>query len=355
MDVKKGYLLITDISGYTQFLVESELAHAKEILDSLLATTVESIRAPVRVLNTRGDAVLCFVDEDQFLQPQSLLEAMQRIYFDFRSQLSLMGLNTTCPCNACVNIETLDLKVFVHYGEYIEQDIAGATELQGADVILVNLLMKNSVKETFDLHGYGLVSDAAVAAMDGEHLVGGMHPHLESYEHFENVGMRIWDLPAAWDDSIAKQRTRITDDEAWHILEAETTSPPWIAWDFATDADSKRRFSGLERFERVDGVIGPVTEGAKYHCVHKDFTVELSYTDWDPPGQFTNRSVAGGIPIDATWQFVPIDAVGTRIRILIGEPTVGDKDELEQAAVGPTRMALDQLVDMLESASTDAA
>ena len=38
MDVKHGYLLITDITGYTEFLVGSELDHAKEILDTLLVT-----------------------------------------------------------------------------------------------------------------------------------------------------------------------------------------------------------------------------------------------------------------------------------------------------------------------------
>ena len=76
MDVKNGYLLFSDISGYTEFLVSSELLHAKEILDTLLQTGVELIRLPIRVLNTHGDAVLAFVAADDFLQPQSLIEAI---------------------------------------------------------------------------------------------------------------------------------------------------------------------------------------------------------------------------------------------------------------------------------------
>ncbi len=31
----KGYFIITDISGYTEYLTESELDHAHEILQSL--------------------------------------------------------------------------------------------------------------------------------------------------------------------------------------------------------------------------------------------------------------------------------------------------------------------------------
>ena len=38
--IKSGYLLISDISGYTEFLVQSELLHAKEILDTLLENGV---------------------------------------------------------------------------------------------------------------------------------------------------------------------------------------------------------------------------------------------------------------------------------------------------------------------------
>lgn len=60
MEIKNGYLLITDITGYTEFLVDSELLHPKEILDTLLATGINANRAPIRALNTQGDAIgLC--------------------------------------------------------------------------------------------------------------------------------------------------------------------------------------------------------------------------------------------------------------------------------------------------------
>ena len=84
MEIKKGYLLISDITGYTEFLVQSELQHAKEILDTLLETGIHSIRAPIRVLNTRGDAILAFVAEEDFLQPQTLVDAIKSIYFEYR-------------------------------------------------------------------------------------------------------------------------------------------------------------------------------------------------------------------------------------------------------------------------------
>ena len=56
MEVKNGYVLISDITGYTEFLIESELQHAKEILDTLLKTGVNSMRPPIAMGNSESDA-----------------------------------------------------------------------------------------------------------------------------------------------------------------------------------------------------------------------------------------------------------------------------------------------------------
>ncbi len=73
--------LTSGISGYTKILVDSELGHAKEILDTLLRTTIDAVKAPVRVLEPMGDAIMCFVRTGEFLQPQILLGAMREVYF----------------------------------------------------------------------------------------------------------------------------------------------------------------------------------------------------------------------------------------------------------------------------------
>lgn len=253
MEVKNGYLLISDISRYTQFLVSSELQHSKEILDTLLQRGVESIRLPIRVLNTRGYAVLAFVAADDFRQSQSLFEAMEAIYFDFRRQLERMIFNTTCTCRACANMPDLDLKLFLHHGEYIEQTIGSAAELQGADVILANRLMKNRVEEKTGLNGYGLISQAAVRAMGAEALVEEMIAHTESYEHFGEVTMRIWDLDAVWQRHKSKRREALSYDKAWVAESIESSAPPCMAWDYATDEEQKRIYYDMISVNRTDG------------------------------------------------------------------------------------------------------
>lgn len=347
MEVKNGYLLISDISGYTKFLVKSELQHAKEILDTLLQTGIASIRPPIRVLNTRGDAVLAFVAADDFLQPQSLLEAIESIYFDYRRQLERMIFNTTCTCKACANLAGLDLKLFLHYGEYIEQTINGAVELQGADVILANRLMKNRVKEETGLGGYGLVTEAAIKAMGVEVLVVDMINHRESYEHFGEVAMRIWDLPAEWDRMREKRRAAISFADAWVAESITTVAAPWMSWDYATDAEQKRRYYDMISVTRVDELSGWVGEGSQYHCRHDMGDVTFTITDWNPPLHFVSDEIAFGIPIQFTMQILPAGE-GSQIRIMYDEPREGDKDELEPLFRRAAQDALRRLAALLE-------
>jgi hypothetical protein len=328
MDVTTGYLLISDISGYTKFLVESELGHAKEILDTLLKTTTDAVKAPVRVLKPMGDAIMSFVPTDEFVQPQSLLESIREIYFEFRRHLDFMTLNTTCECDACVNMASLDMKVFLHFGEFIEQNVGGIAELQGRDVILTSLLMKNGVTAATGLAGYALITDAAIEAMDAAELTSAMTPHGEAYEHFDEVHMRIWDLPSEWEAARAKARSVVTTESAWIVEARETSAPQWRAWDVATDKDMKRIYYDMQSVERTDDLGGPVREGSQYHCVHEMGDVRFTITDWNPPHSFESDEVAFGIPVHFTMQ-VEGTADGSILRIMYSEPEEGDPTELE--------------------------
>ena len=349
MVVRQGYLLITDITGYTQFLVSSELQHAKEILDTLLQSTIDAIEPPIEVLNTRGDAVVAYVSEGEFLQPQSLLESIESIYFDFRRQLGLMDLNTTCTCNACINMTALDLKLFLHFGEYIEQVVGGATELQGADVILANLLLKNGVTAATGLRGYALITETALDAMGREHLPDGLRPHVERYDHFGDVATVVWDLPALWESARSRDLRELRPEDAWVVESVTTPAPQWVAWDYATDAGQKRVYYDMISVDRVDDLGGPVRVGSRYHCAHELGDVTFMIKEWHPPHHFSSDEVALGTPVDFTMQ-VEADESGSTLRILYLTPQDGDPNELEPLFRGAARDALQRLAAILENA-----
>jgi hypothetical protein len=75
---KKGYFILTDISGYTEFLTESELEHAHETLQSLFDVQLANIKFPLKISGFRGDAIFIYTPEACFVNPQTFLETLEK-------------------------------------------------------------------------------------------------------------------------------------------------------------------------------------------------------------------------------------------------------------------------------------
>ena len=215
-------------------------------------------------------------------------------------------------------------------------------------MILVNLLMKNRVKEVTGLFGYGLITDAAVAAMDADDLVSEMATHHETYEHFGEVGMRIWNLPSSWATEKAERASEPDPAASWVVQSIETSAPQWVAWDHATDEDQKRLYYDMKSVSRVDDLGGPVRSGSQFHCVHELGDVRFTITSWNPPRSFQSDELAFDIPVHFTMQIIPRDN-GSTIRIMYDEPLEGDPAELEGLFRGAAQDALRRLGAILEA------
>lgn len=328
MDIQKGYLFITDITGYTRFLTQSELDHAKEILDAIFDSILEHLNPPIIISGTQGDAIVCYFPEEAFIQSQSIIEEMEHIYYDFRHQLSLMKLNTTCTCKACVNMALLDLKIFLHYGQYMLQQIGDKVDLQGTDVILIHRLMKNAVKDKFGWSGYGLITEAAVDAIGITGLTENMHEHTEQVEHFDDARMFIYNLNQAWEAQWERDRQVVTREEALAWAEIFVPVPQWVAWDVSLNHEFKRRFLGLDVHTRLDNPEARMAPGAKYHCVHNINDLDSIVLDMDAPNYITSRNTNTvlGLSYPITLSFRPVEG-GTMFAVLYGMPDVEISEE----------------------------
>src|SRR5919108_1046608 len=100
----KGYFTITDISGYTEYLTGSELDHANEILQSLFDAQLKAVKHPFVISGFRGDAIFMYVPETNICEPQTILEALENLFFVFADARRQMNYNTSCTCRACQNI-----------------------------------------------------------------------------------------------------------------------------------------------------------------------------------------------------------------------------------------------------------
>jgi len=316
----KGYFIITDISGYTEFLTKSELDHAQDALQSLFDVQLANIQHPFVISGFRGDAIFMYVPETNFVEPQGLLEALENLYFVFADTLRQMRFNTICTCRACQNMANLDLKMVIHYGEYAIQKLGDREELLGADVIVPHRMLKNHVIEQTGIKCYALFSEAVAEALKLTELAYPLVMHTETYEHLGEVQMQVFDLQKAWEREQDRNRILITPEAAWLSLEWEFPYPPAAIWEYLTTRRLEKEFAGYDLVERTDALGGRTQIETTYHCAHGEIQFFNKILDWKPFEYYTiHQRIKGFLEFNQSRVFTPIEK-GTRLSFYTTEP-----------------------------------
>jgi hypothetical protein len=318
-----GYLIIADITGYTAFLRESELEHAKDSLRSLLDLLIENTKAPLVISRLEGDAVISYAPEGSFQQGQTLVELIESTYVEFRRALDLMVLNTTCNCLACRNISNLDLKFFVHYGTFALEPLPSYTELIGSDVNLIHRLTKNSVTEKTGIHAYVLYTKAALEHLDMPGLLDELTQHDESYEDVGEVTAYLLDMHPIWENRKHRYHTVVEPEDTAHTFEKEFSLPPPLLWEYLTNPKYRAIIFGADSQRLEDLKQGRVADGSVYVCSHGKNIIQQSIIDWHPFEQYTIKSATpgGGFAL-MTIRLVEQEN-GTTINVLSGKTQEG--------------------------------
>ena len=312
----RGPILIADITGYSRYLNESELVHAEQTLSALLELLVRETRPPLVVSKLEGDAVFSYGLAATVHRGQAFAESIESCYAEFRRALDLMVLNTTCRCNACANISSLDLKFFVHYGEFVVGEAAGRSELHGRDVNVLHRLVKNTVTADTGIRAYALYSQAAVDALDLGALTGGMTPHSASYDDVGEVTAWIEDLAPVWERAKTQSATGFNEDDVIMELTITVEIPVDVVWGYLLDLDYRKILIGADRMELRDARGGRADAGAMYQCWHGDRPTRQLIVDWQPLERIETRDTTkiGGVtytfPTDYVLEEVP---TGTRL------------------------------------------
>ena len=330
---EKGFLLVADITGYTMFLTSSELEHAQGVLDELFKSMLAEIKAPVTLSNLQGDAALAYLPDARLPQPQFPLDAIERIYCSFARTLAAMRLNTNCSCNACRNMGQLDLKFFLHHGEYAMQQLAGRSELQGPEVIRLHRLMKNSVTRSTGIKAYALITRQAADAMALPEFFAQTIPHAESSDGFGETACFVYDLAPVFARWRAARRIVVErgEPQALESIECDLPVPPAVAWSYVTDIAKKVRWQqGIDGITMTGLSSGRVALGATQHCAHGNGSTVHDIVDWRPFDYVTYHiHTPFGTMVRETAEFTPLDNGGTHLSIRCARPE--SKNPLAQA------------------------
>jgi Protein of unknown function (DUF2652) len=179
-----GFLVLADISGFTEFVTATALEHGPPIIADLLQTVIEHITPPLALQEIEGDAVFALGPAGTIVPPGILLDVMRRGFAGFRERQRELDADESCACGACRSVLRLRLKVIGHYGPFLEQTVGGRGQVAGSDVILAHRLLKNGVAGDID---YILLTRPALETMDVDPARAGLLPHTERYEHFGTV------------------------------------------------------------------------------------------------------------------------------------------------------------------------
>jgi len=346
---QKGYFILTDISGYTEFLTRSELDHAQDALQNLFDVQLAHIKHPFVISGFRGDAIFMYVPETNFCEPQALLESLENLYFVFADALRQMIYNTTCTCRACQNMSKLDLKMVVHYGEYAIQKLGGREELLGADVIVPHRMLKNRVIEQTGIESYALFSAAAAEASNLSQLAYPLVPHSEVYEHIGEVKMQVLDLRKVWEREQEKHRFVIAPEEAWLTFEWDSSQPPFIIWEYLTSPRLEQQWAGYDLVERTDSLGGRFQPDTSYHCAHGEIHFFNKILDWKPFEYVSlEQNINMGIKLVQTRRVFK-SLSGTMIIFYIRQPDDPVTEELKQIVIAAYNQAAAGLINMLEN------
>ena len=284
-DTRHGYLILADITGYTSYLAGVELTHAQDVLTELLEQIVEGFKPLLTIVKLEGDAVFAHAPQSKIPRDGLLLDLFESTYLSFRDRVASILRRTTCECRACKSIPDLDLKFILHFGEYLQQNVSGITELVGSDVNLAHRLLKNHVSEATGWKAYALFTDAGLSQMNLE--LENLHEGIEAYEYLGEVKTYSLDLHARYQELIDARRVFVSPEEADGITTRTIPASPVIVWDWLNDIQKRLQWEMYDDIRPALRPGGRIGAGASNHCAHGKNVVLEKIVDWQPFEYYT--------------------------------------------------------------------
>jgi hypothetical protein len=316
-EAESGCLLLADITGYTAYLKGTELEHAQDVLADLLETIVDALEPTFVLSKLEGDAAFAYASAGS-INPSMLLDTVEAGYFSFRRRLRDVTHATTCDCNACVLIPSLDLKFFVHSGHYVVREIARTEELTGSDVVLIHRLLKGTASEVIKESAYAVYTRATLDAMGVDPVILGFTPHVEHFDDVGEVEVFIEDLTVRWKFEQERHRVFVTPSQAILDEVFELSAPPEVVWHYLTDPAKRAQWQSS-----VTDIV-TVTEGRRgvgsiNHCMHGPEKIIEHVADWRPFSYLTVQyDLDDGTPWPWTFEFEPVET-GTRLHLRMAD------------------------------------
>ncbi|MGE0337280.1 MAG: DUF2652 domain-containing protein [Gammaproteobacteria bacterium] len=174
-------MVIVDISGYTQFVRQRRISlqHAEAIVTELIESIIDRATSPLVVNKLEGDAALLYAETrgERRAVILDVFAQLSAFFAGFEARLGrIKAARSHCSCDACANIDSLQLKAFLHVGEIVIKKVRKFEEIAGESVITIHRMTKNRLS----LHEYILMTEAFHA--EGGDILPDLTELLESID-----------------------------------------------------------------------------------------------------------------------------------------------------------------------------
>ncbi len=146
MENKESLIFIPDITGFTEFVNNTELEHGQHIISELLELIVKANTLDMTVSEVEGDAIL-FYKYNHIPSLDALVEQAKKIFVDFHTHLKKYEQQRICNCGACTSAADLSVKIIAHCGEIGFTTVLGKQKPFGKALVMAHKLLKNEVDE----------------------------------------------------------------------------------------------------------------------------------------------------------------------------------------------------------------
>ena len=263
-------ILIPDISGYTEFLTQTELVHSSHIVNELFEAILAANEGEFELSEVEGDALLLY-RKGKPIEADALVQLCLSMFESFHKQVKLIERDAVCQCGACKTATNLSLKFIAHHGVVQEIKVRQFTKCAGVDMIVAHRLLKNRIAS----NEYILATTSCLDSSKLQHSKDAL-----AWERSSDEYPAIGRIPYEY-ASLAGIRRSIADPppRTSHVTElgdqsvaVEIEAPMLDVHQLVIDLD--RRPEWLTAVERLSRPASPERVGLRHICIFHGLTVE---------------------------------------------------------------------------------
>lgn len=141
--MEKALYFMPDISGFTNFVNNTDIEHSIHIIAELLEILLDNAIIDLHLVEIEGDAL--FMYSLNIPSYESLLHQTTIMLEHFHKHIKDYETKRICKCGACKTAINLKLKFLVHYGRLNFIKVKKIVKPYGRDVIKIHRLLKNKI------------------------------------------------------------------------------------------------------------------------------------------------------------------------------------------------------------------